>query len=160
MSRRSRAAGFARRRPELVAALVLTLLVSAMGIAWVLRYRRGAVVDVDEAAYLGAVWDDTTGLQRSGLGGLWQAWTMHAGFAPLVPLSAMPVQLLVGRHLLAAFAVLDAWYGVLLVSTAFLARRLVSGRWAVLAVVVGRLCARVSSTTRVPFTLRLPQRRC
>lgn len=155
MSRRARAAGFARRRPEIVAALVLTLLVSSMGIAWVLRYRRGAVVDVDEAAYLGAVWDDTTGLQHSGLGGLWQAWTMHAGFAPLVPLSAMPVQLLVGgRHLLAAFAVLDAWYAVLLVATAFLARRLVSGRWAVLAVVVaGCLPGIVDATRTFHFAL-------
>jgi 4-amino-4-deoxy-L-arabinose transferase-like glycosyltransferase len=151
---RRRTAALARRRPELATAAVLTLLATAVGIAWLLRFRRGALVDRDEAAYLGAVWDDWTGVHQSGAVGLWHAWTMQAGFAPLVPLSAMPFQLLLGPHLLAAYAALDVWYGVLLVSTASVARRLVGSRWAVMAVVVvGCLPGVVDETRTFHFAL-------
>jgi 4-amino-4-deoxy-L-arabinose transferase-like glycosyltransferase len=133
----------------------MTVLWTAINVVWLLAYRRGYTVNVDEAAYLGAVWDDTTGLQHGGPLGLWHAWVGRPDVTPLVPLSALPFQLVFGTHPLAAFLALDVWLGVLLVSVAGLARRLMNPRWAVVCVVVVGCVPAVVDESR-DFVFALP----
>ena len=147
--------GTARRHPDTAAALGLTVIATLVTIIWLWRFRRGGFFNIDEAAYLGGVYDDTTGLQRGGLSGLLRAYGAHSDYAPLVPLSGVPFQLLFGTRLLVPLLALSAWLGVLLVSVAAVTRRLCGRRWSVLAVLAVAGVPGVIDSTRL-FHFALP----
>ncbi|MEY2570953.1 MAG: hypothetical protein QOE63_1303 [Acidimicrobiaceae bacterium] len=129
---RSRLAG----RPDVVAVAATTLISGIVTLWWLASFRAGSALDIDENAYAGAAWDDAYAVTHHGLSGLWHAWLLHADFAPLVPLTALPIELVTGRAVVASMAFELVYLALLLASTAAITRQLVGPRAAAVAVVV------------------------
>jgi hypothetical protein len=77
----------------------LFLLESAINTWWLGRFRIGYPLDIDEAGYMTAAYDDSTALLQHGLTGLAHAYLTPSQFGPLVPLLTVPAHLTLGRDI-------------------------------------------------------------
>jgi 4-amino-4-deoxy-L-arabinose transferase-like glycosyltransferase len=100
---------------------------------WLVRFRAAGPLVIDEAAYLRFGLDDRAGLAAGGLGGLWHAIVSQRQQGPLVPALSVPLQLVIGSRMAAAFAVQAAFFVVLVASAWFVARRFTDRKWALVA---------------------------
>jgi hypothetical protein len=105
-----------RRRWLLVVALGC-LLLAAFDAWWVVKYRHGCPLDVDEAGYTTFGLTDYIGLKNAGLHGWWEAVQNQSRFAPLLPAITSWV-LLINPGILAGFFVLIG-FAVLLVFASY-----------------------------------------
>jgi 4-amino-4-deoxy-L-arabinose transferase-like glycosyltransferase len=101
-----------RRRWLLVVALGCLLLV-ALDLWWVAKYRHGFPLDVDESGYTTIGLNDYFGFQNGGLHGWWEAFQNQTPNAPLLP-AVTSILLLVNPGILAGFVSLTG-FAVLLV---------------------------------------------
>lgn len=105
-----------RSRWILVVAIGCLLLV-ALDLWWVAKYRHGFPLDVDESGYTTIGLNDYFGLQNGGLHGWWEAFQNQTPNAPLLP-AVTSVVLLVNPGILAGFVSLVG-FAVLLVLTSY-----------------------------------------
>ena len=117
-----------------LAVLAGALLLAAVHVVWLLRFRSGYVTEWDESGYIALALDDTRALKQDGPLGLVDAVLGEGIQAPLVPLSAVPMQLLFGSNVDASLATIPLFSIVLVLATFGLARRLgAPSGWAALA---------------------------
>jgi hypothetical protein len=133
LSERKRLAALAW--PHLAVAAVF-LLTAVLNVWWIARYRLGNPLDIDEAGYMSAAYDDTTALLQHGLPGLIHAYRTPSQFGPLVPLLTVPVHLVLGLGVYAGLYVELPFLLCLLLASYALGSRL-GGRTAGLLTVVG-----------------------
>ncbi len=105
-----------RSRWLLVVAVGCLLLV-ALDLWWVAKYRHGFPLDVDESGYTTIGLNDYFGLQNGGLHGWWEAFQNQTPNAPLLP-AVTSVLLLVNPGILAGFVSLTG-FAVLLVFASY-----------------------------------------
>jgi 4-amino-4-deoxy-L-arabinose transferase-like glycosyltransferase len=119
------------RRFVPVAAMGLVL--AALHVVWLARFRWGYFLDWDEAAYLGIALQFHDAL-LDGPAAYVEAQRAAGAQPPVVPTSAFPILVVFGRdNLEAALATAALWSVLLVVATYGVASRLVSPRWALLA---------------------------
>jgi len=106
--------------------LLVVLLALRIGLdAWWLReFRYGFPMNTDEVGYLTIAFDDIQGLKTGGLAGLWHAFLDNRSQAPLVPLLAVPIQLVFGEKIFPSFFVQAPFLVLLAFATYGLASRL------------------------------------
>jgi hypothetical protein len=121
-----------RVRGGALLALLLAVSLTA-NILWVVRWRHGLPLDINEAGYLQRAVSDGTAISSGGLTGLWQALHTSDAQAPLVPALAGLVRALTGAGPTGLTLTQQLFLVVLGISTYSLARRLTSRRWALLA---------------------------
>ncbi len=123
------------RRPSAatIAAVALGLAVFALDILWLDRFRFGYLTEWDESGYLAIGLADVHALRGGGPFDLIDVVLAQNVQAPLVPLSSVAFDLLLGDGVDAGLVTEAAFHGVLVLATYGLARRLVSPWWAVLA---------------------------
>jgi 4-amino-4-deoxy-L-arabinose transferase-like glycosyltransferase len=112
--------------------VVFALTIAAYHLWWLVRFRDGQPVDIDEAGYLAIGLNDLAALRDGGVSGLWDSVQAQTPHAPLVPLLAVPA-LAIRAGVVSAFAVELAAMVVLAAATFGMARRLVNDRWAFVA---------------------------
>ena len=93
------------------------LVLAAIQVWWVAKYRHGYSMDVDEAGYTMIGLNDYFGLENHGLHGWWSAVQSQTPNAPLLPATTSLV-LLVSPGVLQGFGVLIA-FGVLLTMASY-----------------------------------------
>lgn len=150
-----------RRRlsAPVVAVVAIAIVVALVDVWWLDRFRFGFVTEWDESGYLAIALDNVHALRAGGPVELVDVVLGQGVQAPLVPLSAVPLNLVFGDGVDSSLVVEPLFHGLLVLATYGLARRLVDPWWAVLAAaVVGSMpllidFARLSIS---PF----PPRRC
>ncbi|GAC1337913.1 MAG: hypothetical protein NVSMB18_03520 [Acetobacteraceae bacterium] len=138
------------RRPD-NASLVLALLLLAFVLVngrWILLYRQGQPLDIDEAGYLGIALGDYYGLVRGGLLGWLQAVEAPSIQAPVTTVLASLVFGLVGPHVVAGFVVPLIEGAVTVWASYALARRMASPGAALAAAGLVASCPMISNYSR------------
>jgi hypothetical protein len=109
-----------------------SLLLAAFNLWWVLRFRDGFPLDIDEAGYTVLGLNDYFGLKGGGLHGWWDMVQVQTPNAPLLP-ALTSVLLIFKQGVMEGFVVLIG-FGVLLTFAAFgLGERLAGPRLGALA---------------------------
>lgn len=123
--------------PWLAIVAIGALAIALLNVWWVIAYRDGYPLTIDEAGYIAFGLADHFGFQAGGLGGWWDAVNAQAPYAPLVP-AATSVLLEVHTGTLPAFGTLIAFLVLLIFATYGIGERLAgSGLGALAALVVG-----------------------
>ena len=150
----NRVGGIVRRHRWPIVSAAGLLLAVAYHAVWLVRMRNGFPVDIDEAGYLSIAYGNLDALHAGGLDGLWESFSTNAPNAPLVPLLTVPF-LEVREGILPAFGV--EWLALVVLGAAVyaLARRLVEGPWAALAVLTVTAMPGVVNYTR-EFSFAVP----
>jgi hypothetical protein len=112
----------------------LVLLV-AMDLWWVVTYRHGYPLTIDEAGYIAFGLVDHFGLQNGGLHGWWDAFLGQAPYAPLVP-AVTSLVFTVKAGVLEGFVVLIGFMVLLTLATYGIGQRLAGPRLGALAALV------------------------
>ena len=113
-----------------VAAGVLAL--SALNLWWVLTYRKGFPLNVDEAGYTSIALTDWLGFHNGGLHGWWSAIQSQTPNAPLLP-ALTSVLLIVKAGVMEGFVVLIGFFALLAVAAYGIGERLAGPRLGALA---------------------------
>lgn len=115
-----------------VPVLAMALLLAALHVLWLARFRWGFFVDWDEAAYLGIALQFHDALLDGPVAFI-DAQRAGGAQPPVVPTSAFPLLALFGREVDAALATVALWSVLLVLATYGVASRLMTHRWALLA---------------------------
>jgi Dolichyl-phosphate-mannose-protein mannosyltransferase len=99
------------------------LIMAALHIWWVVEYRQGFPLNVDEAGYTMIGINDYLGFENGGLNGWWDTVQMQAPNAPLLP-ALTSLVLMVSPGILQGFAVLVAFGALLTLATYGIGERL------------------------------------
>lgn len=138
-----------RVEPELVAVIVAALVLAALHVVWLARFRWGYVTDWDEAGYAVSALHDFDAF-GDGPGAFARAAISTYGTQPpLVPLSAVPLLAIFGRSIDVAQLVAIPWFMGLVLASYGLARRLAPARWALLAALCAGTAPVVSDYSRM-----------
>jgi 4-amino-4-deoxy-L-arabinose transferase-like glycosyltransferase len=113
-----------------VAAGVVALM--AIDLWWVLTYRKGFPLNVDEAGYTSIALTDWLGFHNGGLHGWWSAFQSQTPNAPLLPLITSAL-LIVKAGVMDGFVVLIGFFGLLAIATYGIGERLAGPRLGALA---------------------------
>jgi hypothetical protein len=108
------------------------LVLAAINIWWVAKYRHGFPMDVDEYGYTSIGLNDYFGLKAGGLHGWWDAVQAQAPNAPLLP-AVTSLVLLVSPGVLEGFGVLIAFGALLTLAAYSIGERLAGPRLGALA---------------------------
>lgn len=114
----------------IVAAGVLALV--AANLWWVLTYRKGLPLNVDEAGYTSIGLTDWLGFQNAGLHGWWSAFQSQTPNAPLLPLVTSAL-LIVKAGVMEGFVVLIGFFALLVFAAYGIGERLAGPRLGALA---------------------------
>jgi hypothetical protein len=114
----------------IVAAGVLALV--AVNLWWVLTYRKGLPLNVDEAGYASIGLTDWLGFQNAGLHGWWSAFQSQTPNAPLLPLVTSAL-LIVKAGVMEGFVVLIGFFALLVFAAYGIGERLAGPRLGALA---------------------------
>lgn len=87
---------FARRHWPALAVAALTAVLAADHLLWLEHSRDGFPFDVDESRYAGFGLGLHDRFAADGLSGFWDAWSELQDFAPLLPLTSVPLFALFG----------------------------------------------------------------
>src|SRR6476646_8529470 len=109
----------------IVAAGVLALV--AVNLWWVLTYRKGFPLNVDEAGYTSIALTDWLGFQNGGLHGWWSAFQSQTPNAPLLPLVTSAL-LIVKAGVMQGFVVLIGFFALLVFAAYGIGERLAGPR--------------------------------
>ena len=105
-----------------IAAIVAVVV--AMNSWWLVAYRSGGLMDIDEAGYLATSLEYSIRAKSQGWIGLWITYQGHAPSAPLVPFVASLVYDVFGTHYMLAFGVLVLAMAAVAICSAALAFRM------------------------------------
>jgi 4-amino-4-deoxy-L-arabinose transferase-like glycosyltransferase len=114
----------------IVAAGVLALV--AVNLWWVLTYRKGFPLNVDEAGYTSIALTDWLGFQNGGLHGWYSAFQSQTPNAPLLPLVTSAL-LIVKAGVMEGFVVLIGFFALLVLAAYGIGERLAGPRLGALA---------------------------
>ncbi len=120
-----------RARWALIVALG-TLALVALNLWWVLAYRKGFPLNVDEAGYTSIALTDWLGFHNGGPHGWWSAFQSQTPNAPLLPLATSAL-LIVKAGVIEGFVVLIGFFALLVVATYGIGERLAGPRLGALA---------------------------
>ena len=115
-----------------LAVAVGVLLLAGFNLWWVLTYRKGFPLNVDEAGYTSIALTDWLGFHNGGLHGWWSAIQSQAPTAPLVP-ALTSVLLFVRTGVMEGFAVLIGFFVLLAFAAYGIGERLAGPRLGALA---------------------------
>jgi hypothetical protein len=121
-------------RWALVVAVGTAALV-ALDLWWVLTYRQGFPLNVDEAGYTSIALTDWLGFHNGGLHGLWSAIQSQTPNAPLLP-ALTSVLLIVKAGVMEGFVVLIGFFALLVFAAYGIGQRLAGPRLGALAAFV------------------------
>lgn len=107
-----------------VSVLAGALLLAAFNAWWYTSHRRGLPLFIDESGYTAYALDHLRALEHDGLRGLVKSVENRSVQAPLVPLLTVPALRVLGEGIGAGFAVVAAFYALLIVGSYAVARRL------------------------------------
>ncbi|HET7417580.1 MAG TPA: glycosyltransferase family 39 protein [Solirubrobacterales bacterium] len=108
------------------------MLLAALNAWWVVKYRHGYPLDIDEAGYTTIALNDYFGLQNGGIHGWWDTIQIQAPHAPLLP-AVTSLALTVNPGVLAGFFVLIGFAVLLVFITYGISERLAGSALGVLA---------------------------
>jgi 4-amino-4-deoxy-L-arabinose transferase-like glycosyltransferase len=109
-----------------------TLVLVGINLWWVLTYRKGFPLNVDEAGYTAIGMADWLGFHNGGLHGWWSAFQSQTPNAPLLPLVTSAL-LIVKAGVIEGFVVLIGFFALLVVATYGIGERLAGPRLGALA---------------------------
>jgi 4-amino-4-deoxy-L-arabinose transferase-like glycosyltransferase len=138
-----------------IVVLSATAVLVALHVFWLHRFRFGFVTEWDESGYLSIALHNTDALRTGGPFSLVSAVIEQGVQAPLVPLSAVPFNVVFGNGVDAGLLTEPAFFALLVLSTYGVARRLVDSWWAVLAALAVATAPVVSDYTRI-FHFSIP----
>ncbi len=115
--------------------LVAALLLIVLDVWWLLTYRQGQPLDVDEAGYMLIALNDHAGLSSSGLSAYWNMIESQTPQAPLIPAITALVYVL-HEGILSSYSVVLAFVVVLGTATYAVGTRLAGPRLAAVAALV------------------------
>jgi hypothetical protein len=108
------------------------LLLAGLNLWWVLTYRKGFPLNVDEAGYTSIALTDWLGFHNGGLHGWWSSFQNQTPNAPLLPLLTS-VLLVVKQGIMEGFAVLIGFFMLLGLAAYGIGQRLAGPRLGALA---------------------------
>lgn len=111
----------------------LALLLAALHLIWLQRFRSGYVTEWDESGYIALALQNTRALKGDGPIGLAEQVLAEGIQAPLVLLSAVPLHVVFGESVDSSLAVPPLFSIVLVLATYGVARRITTPGWAALA---------------------------
>lgn len=129
--------------------LSATAVLVALHVFWLHRFRFGFVTEWDESGYISIALHNTDALREGGPFSLISTVIEQGIQAPLVPLSAVPFNVVFGDGVDASLLVEPAFFALLVAATYGVARRLVDPWWAVLASLAVATAPMVSDYTRI-----------
>jgi 4-amino-4-deoxy-L-arabinose transferase-like glycosyltransferase len=144
-----------RRRTEFSEAAPIVVLASAtvvlvaLQVYWLHRFRFGFVTEWDESGYISIALHNTAALRGGGPLSLISTVIEQGIQAPLVPLSAVPFNVVFGDGVDSSLLVEPAFFALLVLATYGVARQLVDPWWAVLAALSVATAPMVSDFTRI-----------
>jgi Dolichyl-phosphate-mannose-protein mannosyltransferase len=115
-----------------LAVAILALALVALNLWWVLTYRKGYPLNVDEAGYTSIALTDWLGFQNGGLHGWWSAFQSQTPNAPLLPLVTSAL-LIVKAGIMEGFVALIGFFAVLVLAAYGIGERLAGPRLGALA---------------------------
>jgi len=121
----------------------------ALDVWWLHRFRFGFVTEWDESGYIAIALQNTEALRSDGLFSLISTVIDQGVQAPLVPLSAVPFNVVFGDGVDASLLVEPAFFGLLVLATYGVARRMVEPWWAVLAALAVGTAPMVTDYSRI-----------
>jgi hypothetical protein len=140
-----------RVEPAFVGVMLGTAVLIAIHLLSWWTERRGFPLFVDESGYIGFAFDHKHAFDQDGLRGLFDSFRDHPVYAQLVPLLTVPLLVVFGDSITAAYLAILAFYGVMVVATYGVARRVVSPWWAALAALVVALVPQVITFARMYY---------
>jgi hypothetical protein len=138
----------AKAAPAIVLGGAIVALV-ALDVWWLHRFRFGFVTEWDESGYIAIALQNTEALRSGGLSSLISTVIDQGVQAPLVPLSAVPFNIVFGDGVDASLLVQPAFFGLLVLATYGVARRMVEPWWAVLAALAVATAPMVTDYSRI-----------
>jgi hypothetical protein len=117
---------------ETATVIALVAGVCLLQAIWYLRFRSGSIMDLDEAAFIARALSDTHSL-GDGPDELVRTVMGTGVVGPFVPFTTIPLLLVFGDSLGAAWAMTGVYLAILLVATYAVGRRLLPTPWAALA---------------------------
>lgn len=143
-----RTSGVAVRAPTVVLGAAIVALV-ALDVWWLHRFRFGFITEWDESGYISIALRNSHALSSGGLFSLISTVIDQGVQAPLVPLSAVPFNVVFGDGVDSSLLVEPAFFALLVVATYGVARRLVDPWWALLAALSVAAAPMVADYTRI-----------
>jgi 4-amino-4-deoxy-L-arabinose transferase-like glycosyltransferase len=137
-----------RPLPDLLL-LGATAVLFALHVAWLARFSFGYVTEWDESGYISIALRNTHALTSDGPFSLVSTVLDQGVQAPLVPLSAVPFNVVFGSGVDASLLVGPAFFALLVLATYAVARRLTTPWWALLAALAVGTAPVVSDYTRL-----------
>lgn len=108
-------------------AVIAVILLSVIAdLLWLDAFRDGFPLDIDESRYLAFGLELSDSVASGSLQSVWQTWTTQQEFAPLLPLTSVPVFLLLGDGLTHGIATQLVFFVVLVVASYGIGARLSS----------------------------------
>jgi 4-amino-4-deoxy-L-arabinose transferase-like glycosyltransferase len=106
---------------------------TAVNVAWLIRFRRGQVTDWDESGYMAIAIRDTRALHHGGLLSLVGEFERQNVQAPLLPLLTVPFNATFGNGVFQSLLALQIVVAALAATTFLLARTFLGSGWSLLA---------------------------
>jgi hypothetical protein len=128
-----------RAEPQLVALAACIVLLALVHVWWLVRFRQGFPLDIDESGYLSSAFGSLGALKTGGVHNFWQSVQHQGQNAPLLPMTTAVVDLAIGgMRVIPSMLVQLPFYAVLLLASYGIGRR-AGGPWSglLMAVVVG-----------------------
>jgi len=143
---------FVVREWPLLAVVVLVLLSTFVHLWWLNRFRDGFPLDIDESRYLQFGMSLKDALADGGVRGFWRIWEAQRDFGPLLPLTSVPVYVILGESVLNGMATQLVFFAVLALASYGIGTRLTSRTGgALVALVVATAPAVVDFTRTYQF---------
>lgn len=140
-----------RIEPAFIAVVLGTAVLIAIHLLYWWTERRGFPLFVDESGYIGFAFDHKHAFDQDGLRGLFDSFRDHPVYAQLVPALTVPFLIVFGDSITAAYLAVLTFYGVMVLATYGVARRVVSPWWAALAALVVALVPQVITFARMYY---------
>ena len=136
----------------MLAVVVLVLLLTFVHLWWLNRFRDGFPLDIDESRYLQFGMSLKDALADGGVRGFWRIWEAQQDFGPLLPLTSVPVYVILGESVLNGMATQLVFFAVLALASYGIGTRLTSRTGgALVALVVATAPAVVDFTRTYQF---------
>jgi 4-amino-4-deoxy-L-arabinose transferase-like glycosyltransferase len=140
-----------------VSALVLVIV--AVDLVWLVRFRHNGIVEWDEAGYMQFSLSDFDALHDQGIWTFAKTVAGRETFGPLYPFVVSLAYPFTGRSVFGGLLVMPLFFVGLVAATYGLARQLVSSSWAVVAALTVAAMPAVTDYTRL-FHFALPATAC